>query len=111
MYSKNIPITGVDGLGRPTLLELPVDSALRATGALLESKSAQEPGFEPKELLVYPTGEIILSLPVELPVGNDWVDDSVLVTYMTCNENGCKPPVLRKAVSIRIPGMGLVGQE
>ena len=29
LYSKDIPITGVDGLGRPTLLELTEDSQLK----------------------------------------------------------------------------------
>ncbi|MCC6300263.1 MAG: hypothetical protein IT314_13280 [Anaerolineales bacterium] len=111
LYGKDIPIAGVDGLGRPTLLELPADSALKATGAILESASALEPEFEPKELLAYPLGEVTLSLPVELPVGNEWVEDSVLVTYMACNENGCKPPVIRKEISIHIPGAGLVGQD
>jgi hypothetical protein len=32
LYSKDIPVTGLNGLGRPTLLELTADSVLRAIG-------------------------------------------------------------------------------
>jgi hypothetical protein len=108
LYSKDIPATGVDGLGRPTLLELAEGSQLTALGGLIESARAEESDFEPRELWVYPSGEVSLSLPVELPAGNKWVDDFVKVTYMACSESVCKPPVEGKVVSIRIPGTDVV---
>ena len=37
LYSKEIPRNGVDGLGRPTLLELAEGSTLKANGELTES--------------------------------------------------------------------------
>ena len=37
LYSKEIPRNGVDGVGRPTLLELAEGSALKANGELTES--------------------------------------------------------------------------
>ncbi len=104
LYSKDIPLTGVDGLGRPTLLTLTPASQLKTAGGLVESVKAKEPEFEPKGLLVYPSGAVTLSLPVELPAGSDWVDETVKVTFMTCNNQGCKPPVMGKLVSIRVPG-------
>ena len=104
LYSKDIPLTGVDGLGRPTLLELTSDSLLTTTGELMESVKAQEPDFEPQGLFVYPAGAVTLSLPVELPSGNGWVDDEIKVTYMACSATQCKPPVEGKIISIRIPG-------
>jgi hypothetical protein len=104
LYSKDIPITGVDGLGRPTLLELTTDSQMKATGDLTESVTAKKPDFEPKELLVYPLGAVTLSLPVELPISNDGVEDEIKITYMACSASQCKPPVEEKIVSIRIPG-------
>lgn len=104
LYSKDIPRTGVDGLGRPTLLELTSESHMRALGNVIESVAAQTPNFEPKDLWVYPAGAVRLSLPVELPSGTSWVDDIVSVSYMACGENGCKPPVMGKIVSIRVPG-------
>jgi hypothetical protein len=105
LYSKDIPITGVNGLGRPTLLELTPESHMKATGGLTESVKAQEPDFEPKELLVYPPGAVTLSLPIELPSGGDWVNDELKITFMACSASQCKPPVVGKIVSIRIPGV------
>ena len=104
MYSKDIPITGVNGLGRPTLIELTANSQMKIVGELVESVPAEIPNFEPQELLVYPPGAVTLSLPVKLPAGNDWVEDVVKITYMSCSDTGCKPPVVGKLVSIRVPG-------
>jgi len=105
LYSKDIPLNGVEGLGRPTLLELTEYSQIRALGVLTESVKTMEPNFEPKELLVYPSGAVTLSLPVELPAGNTWLDDTVKVTFMACSASTCKPPVTGKIVNIRVPGV------
>ena len=107
LYSKDIPLTGVDGLGRPTLLELTTESEMISLGELTESVSAEVPNFDPKELLVYPTGAVTLSLPISLPHQNGWVKDVVKITYMACNAGGCKAPVIGKLVSVRIPGADL----
>jgi len=107
LYSKDIPITGVDGLGRPTLLELTEESQIKSLGELAESVKAELPNFEPRELLVYPSGVVTLSVPIELPLGNGWVKDVVKVTYMACSDGGCKAPVTGKLVSIRIPSAEL----
>jgi hypothetical protein len=107
LYSKDIPITGIEGLGRPTLLALTSNSLMKASGVLAESAKAATPGFEPRELLVYPLGAVTLSLPVELPPGNDWIKDDVEVTYMACSAGQCKPPVVAKVVPVRIPGAEL----
>ena len=80
LYSKDIPISGIDGLGRPTLVELTGDSQIKALGDLMESVQAREPEFEPKELLVYPLGPVTLSLPVELSSGDSWIEDELEVT-------------------------------
>ena len=37
LYSKDIPLMGANGLGRPTLLELTSDSRMKAIGELVES--------------------------------------------------------------------------
>lgn len=108
LYSKDIPRTGVGGLGRPTLLELTADSQIKANGKLMESVKAERADFEPKELLVYPLGAVTLSLPVELPTGNAWIDEEIKVTYMACSASLCKPPVVGKIVSIRIPSTDAV---
>ncbi len=104
LYSKDIPANGLDGLGRPTLLELTGESQMKALGELTESVEAQEPDFEPKELLVYPAGPVTLRLPVQLPPGDKWVNDEVKITYMACSAHQCKPPVEGKIVTVRVPG-------
>jgi hypothetical protein len=108
MYSKDIPLEGVNGLGRPTLLELTANGQMKSLGSLIESVPAEAPNFEPKELLVYPPGVMTLSLPVELPAGNDWVEDVVKVTYMSCSDHGCKAPVVGKLVTVLIPGADMM---
>ncbi|MBE0670111.1 MAG: hypothetical protein IH588_05960 [Anaerolineales bacterium] len=103
LYSKDIPRNGVDGLGRPTLLELTQNSRMKAAGELVESAPANIPEFEPKDLLVYPAGAVTLTLPVHLPTAKDWVNDEVSITYMACNDRGCKPPVMNQIITLSIP--------
>jgi hypothetical protein len=107
LYSMEIPRDGVDGLGRPTLLELPEGSALKANGKLTEALSASQPPVQPGELRLYPAGPVTLNLPVLLPNGNNWVNDEIIVTYMACDEQGCRAPVQQKPIAINIPSMGL----
>jgi hypothetical protein len=104
LYSKDIPITGVDGLGRPTLFELTADSKMQALGSLGESVPAINLDFEYQKLPIYPAGPVTLTLPIALPPGTGWVEDVVSVTYMACNDTGCKPPVLGKIIPVRVPG-------
>ena len=106
LYSKDIPRNGVDGLGRPTLLELTQNSQMKAIGTLMESPLAQIPEFEPKNLLVYPSGVVTLTLPVTLPTSENWVDDEISITFMACSDNGCKPPVENEVIIVHIPPQG-----
>jgi hypothetical protein len=103
LYSKEVPRSGVDGLGRPALIELAQDSAIKANGQLIESAPAQIPLSGPQNLRVYPAGAITLSLPVILPVGKNWLDEKVIVTYMACTDYSCRPPVEGKVIQIQIP--------
>ncbi|KAF0106359.1 MAG: hypothetical protein FD146_2625 [Anaerolineaceae bacterium] len=102
VYSKDIPRDGVDGLGRPTLLELAPGSRMQAAGPLAESVPATETDLE--GLLVYPAGAVTLRLPVSLPPGNGWIEESISVTYMACGSGSCWPPVIGKIVLVRVPG-------
>lgn len=106
LYSKDIPHGGVDGLGRPTLLELPENAKMQAIGELAESIKAEIPPFEPKDLLVYPAGPVTLSLPVTLPEINQPFEDTISVTYMACTNTGCKPPVVGKEIVIKTNSPG-----
>ena len=106
LYSKDIPREGVDGEGRPTLLELTLQSALRATGELKASVEDEVFSTGPEALKVYPSGPVTLRLPVSLPAGRGWYDDQVSVTYMACSQTTCKAPVVGKIVRVLIPRKG-----
>ncbi len=103
LYSKDIPPSGVDGLGRPTRLEIVPGSCMIASGDLTESVTAEELQGMPG-LLVYPTGPVTLRLPVLLPAGSGWYSEEVSITYMACRQNTCIPPVVGKLVQVRVPG-------
>jgi len=111
LYSKDIPATGIDDLGRPTLIELTSNSLMKATGALRENVKPQAPDFEPRDLQVYPAGPVTLRLPVELPAGEDWIDDEISITYMACSAGTCKPPVVGRIVKVRIPGLDMSSNQ
>jgi hypothetical protein len=108
LYGKDIPRDGVDGLGRPTLLEITGNSKMQALGTLMESLPAFVDEFESLGLLIYPDGPVTLSMPVSLPPGEEWVDDEVSVTFMACTAIGCKPPVIGKIVAVRVPGAEII---
>ena len=61
-----------------------------------------------KSFLVAGLFSSFVCLPVELPEGNDWVEDTVKITYMSCSDTGCKPPVIGKLVQVRVPGASLL---
>jgi hypothetical protein len=103
LYSKDLPRGGVDGLGRPTLLELPENAKMQPAGPMIESIAAEIPASEPKDLLVYPAGPVTLSLPVSLPKVTEQFEDIISVTFMACTDTGCKPPVVEKLIPIKVP--------
>ena len=104
LYSKDIPRGGVDGLGRPTLLELLPGSKMTTTGTLSESIPAIA-DTEIEGLLLYPVGMVVLRLPILLPEGEGWFDEQVSVTYMACYESTCFPPVVGKIIPVRVAGI------
>jgi hypothetical protein len=106
LYSKDIPRQGVEGEGRPTLLELTPQSGLRAMAGLTANVDDEVPSTGPEGLKVYPPGPVTLRLPVSLPAGRGWYDDQVSVTYMACSQTTCKAPVIGKIVRVHLPRDG-----
>ena len=107
LYSKDIPVHGINGIGRPTLLELTSDSSMKALAGLVENIPAENFYFEHNEFMVYPLGAVTLSLPVEIPQGTRWLSDELKITFMACSSTQCKPPVEGKIISIRIPAANM----
>jgi hypothetical protein len=60
-------------------------------------------------LFIYPVGEVILTLLVELPQGDGWYDEQVSITYMACKDGRCYPPVEAKIIPVRVPGVEEIG--
>jgi len=105
LYSKDIPRNGIDGLGRPTLLELTPDSKMKVLGSLIESTGSTAPAEGPETLRIYPAGPVTLRLPIALPPGESgWVSDQVSITFMICSGKKCRPPVVNRIVPVRVPG-------
>ena len=104
LYSMDLPREGVNGQGRPTLLELTPGTRLQAAGELSESVAAEQ-ATGPEGLRIYPDGPVTLRLAVVLPVESGWFDDRVSVSYMACSGNRCKAPVIAKLIPVRLPRM------
>ena len=111
LYSKDIPVHGINGVGRPTLLELIAESQTKALGGLADNVPPEKFYFEHNEFQVYPLGAVTLSLPVELPPGHRWVSDKLKITFMACSSTLCKAPVEGKIVTIRVPGAELFDNQ
>ena len=105
LYSKDLPRHGINGQGRPTLLELPSNSRMQSIGALTESVGSDMIGYEPDGPLVYPEGLVTLTLPVKLPLTSGWVNDQISLTYMACNALSCKVPTIEKLIPVSVPGV------
>ena len=104
LYSKDLPPSGKNGQGRPTLLELPSDSRMQSTGALTESVASDMVNYEPDGPLVYPEGPVTLTLPIKLPLASGWVNDHISLTYTACTAINCKEPTIGKLIPVRVPG-------
>ena len=104
LYSKDLPLSGGNGQGRPTLLELSPGSRMRSLGPLKESVASDMVNYEPDGPLVYPEGPVTLTLPVSLPRENGWVNDQVSLTYTACSAISCKDPTIGKVIPITVPG-------
>ena len=105
LYSKDLPVTGINGQGRPTLLELPSNSRMQSIGALSESVGADMVDDEPDGPLVYPDGPVTLTLPIKLPLTRGWVNDQISLTYMPCSALSCKVPTIAKLIPVIVPGV------
>jgi hypothetical protein len=103
LYGPGLPRDGIEGAGRPTLLELAPGSAWRASGELSSEPATSLqtlPTFE-DPFPVFPAGPATLRLPIERAAGTDTAPLSVAVTYMSCSDAGiCLAPVEGRVITI-----------
>jgi Thiol:disulfide interchange protein DsbD, N-terminal len=106
LYGPEMPAGGIDGAGRPTLVELADGSAWRATDALAATPATtlqRLPTFD-QPFPVFPAGPVTLRLPVERDTGAAGSPLAVAVTYMTCSDTGiCLAPVEGRMVILPTP--------
>lgn len=104
LYSKDMPKTGIDGIGRPTLLEIPPDQPIEAVGALQADQPVSDKTVMDWVFPLYPAGPVELRLAVRLPQGDGQsLPVTLWMTYMTCDDESCLRPVEREAVAVSLP--------
>ena len=89
VYSKDLPPDGINGLGRPTRLD--IVSGLSPAGELTADATTsdfQTQGLD-EVLPVYPDGPLTLRLPVSVTGDGN---AQVTVSYMACSAITCLPP-------------------
>ena len=104
LYDSALPIDGINGVGRPTLVEVDPDSELVTSGTFSVSV---EPLPDETGLRPYPKGPVVITLPLykgPKPFrGEGESAIPVLVTYQACADQSCRKPVSRKPVMVPVP--------
>jgi hypothetical protein len=97
LYSVALPAEGIDGLGRPTRVE--VAGSLRSRGPLIAESPVRMLPMQGADATfpVYPDGPVTTELPVALdPQGGA----KVLVSYAACSPQECLMPVSAHPVEL-----------
>src|SRR5262249_23260626 len=105
LYSTDLPRKGLNGAGRPTLLEVPAQSGVHSIGQLTPNQPVILNQFATLSTAFrfYPDGAVTLRLPIELASSDAPVPISINVTYMACSSTGlCLPPVENKRMTLEI---------
>ncbi|MFA7769100.1 hypothetical protein [Streptomyces sp. NRRL S-448] len=104
LYSTELPLTGVEGVGRPTAVD--VTGVLKADGKLTAAADVRKisvPGVD-APMPVYPDGPVTTTLPIRAD-GNG--DATVLLGYASCSaKEGCTIPVADHPVHLRLTDGG-----
>lgn len=108
LYSVHLPRAGFQGLGRPTLLEVPRQPGIEVLGIVGVDRAEirQRVAALDIELPVYPDGAVTLRQPIQLAPARETRDVELRVTYMACSSDGyCLPPVENRAVVVTLPAL------
>lgn len=100
LYGTELPPLGVDGLGRPTRLEVGGAASAAADAAPDRPSRPERVAGASRPVPVYPPGPVTLSLPTRLaPTGVP----RVWVSYAACSATVCLPPVTHEPVDVTPP--------
>lgn len=95
LYSIDLPEKGIDGVGRPTKVEIISDNAA-VSGPITADQPIIETPFEgfSAPFPLYPDGPVTLSIPVFFDDGAADQPLELAVSYIACSSAGvCKPLV------------------
>jgi hypothetical protein len=104
LYSKDLPESGLNGLGRPTLLRVTASDRIKSIGSLVANQPVRNLyiGALGLSFPVYPEGPVTLSFPFELATSDYAASMELSVAYMACSDKTCLPPVTDKRLLIKI---------
>jgi len=113
LYSMGLPAEGIDGVGRPTRVE--VGGALRSMGlpATAEPVRLESIAGLAQPMPVYAAGAVTLWVPVAIGTGasgaraaDAMTVEQVWISYAACSGQLCLAPVTRHLVKVRLSGSG-----
>jgi hypothetical protein len=105
LYSTDLPRAGLNGAGRPTLLELPMQPGVHPIGPPTTDQPVILDQFTTLNIAfpVYPDGAVTIRLPIAVASHAAQTPMTVNVTYMACSSTGfCLPPVEDKSIALVI---------
>jgi hypothetical protein len=105
LYSADLPRTGLNGAGRPTLVEVPTQPSISSIGPLTANQPVILDRFATLDTAfpIYPDGPVTLRLPVVVSSEDQQAPITITVTYMACSSTGfCLPPVESKPIIVSI---------
>lgn len=99
IYSINLPVHGVDGLGIPTRIAVRGD--LTAAGKPTANRAIRllRVAGLPIAIPVYPNGPVTFTLPVR-QTGPHQAE--IIVSYGACSENRCLIPIAGKVIRVNL---------
>jgi hypothetical protein len=105
LYSADLPRKGLNGAGRPTLLEVPAQPGVHRIGPLTADQPVILDQFTTINTAfpIYPDGPVTIRLPIAVSSYDPQVSTTINITYMACSSTGfCLPPVEDKTIAIVI---------
>ena len=100
LYSAQLPATGIEGVGRPTRLEVGGRLVAMAPATADRAVTSLHVAGVDAPVPVYPDGPVTLWVPVQLSGSGP---DQVWLSYAACSSSTCLPPVTRLPVPLTLP--------
>lgn len=100
LYSLDLAKGGIQGFGRPTLIEQVTTEGVKPLGVLVANQPTigQYTHAIRQTLPVYPDGPVTLRVRVDGALPRE-----LAITYMACNQYICLAPVSEKRVRLALP--------